>query len=301
MVLSKESAHNLKKAWQEVNRLLGRGCRREIEVLKTKMGEMTDKQEIVMELAKIFASVVGVKEDSKEEVQENELELNVKSKFSFRQIEESEVLKNLLRLNPNKASGVDGISSKLLRMVAPGICYSLTKLFNACLQSGCMPEEWKSANITPVHKGGKLDAIGNYGPVSFLPIVVKVFEPLIHGQLYKHLQDNDILDPAQFGFRPGHSTQEALVSLVEEWREAVDEDNLVGSVFIDLSKAFDAVDHQILLRKLKCYGVEGKKLEWFGDYLSCRRQRVCLGRSKSDWTAVRRGVPQGFILGPLLF
>ena len=76
----------------------------------------------------------------------------MKSKFSFRQIEESEVLKTLLRLNPNKASGVDGISSKLLRMVAPGICYGVTKLFNACLQSGCMPEEWKSANITPVHK-----------------------------------------------------------------------------------------------------------------------------------------------------
>ena len=176
MVLSKESTHNPKMAWQEVNRLLGRGGRREIEVLKTEIGEMTDKQEIVMKLAKIFASVVGVKEDSKEEVQEYELELNVKSKFSFRQIEESEILKTLLRLNPNKASGVDGISSKLLRMVAPGICYGVTKLFNACLQSGCMPEEWKSANITPVHKGGKLDAIGNYRPVSVLPIVVKVFE-----------------------------------------------------------------------------------------------------------------------------
>ena len=206
MVLSKESAHNPKKAWQEVNRLLGRGGRREIEVLKTEMGEMTDKQEIVLELANIFASVVGVKEDSKEEVQEYELELNVKSKFSFSQIEESEVLQTLLQLNPNRASGVDSISSKLLCMVAPGICYSLTKLFNACLQSGHMPEEWKSANITPVHKGGKLDAIGNYRPVSVLPIVVKVFERLIHGQMYKHLQDNDILDPTHFGFRPWHST-----------------------------------------------------------------------------------------------
>ena len=107
MVLSKESAHNPKKAWQELNRLSGRGGRRETEVLKTEIGEMTDKQELVMELAKFFASIVGVKEDSKEEVQEYELELNVKSKFSFRQIEESEVLKAFLRLNPNKASGVN--------------------------------------------------------------------------------------------------------------------------------------------------------------------------------------------------
>ena len=121
----------------------------------------------------------------------------------------------------------------------------------------------------------------------------------LHG--YDYLQENKILDPAQFGFRPGHSTQHALVNLVEDWRDAVDKDMLVGSVFIDLSKAFDTVNHRILLRKLMKYGIRGGELEWFRNYLSCRKQRVCLDGSRSDWTEVKKGVPQGSILGPLLF
>ena len=119
-------------------------------------------------------------------------------------------------------------------------------------------------------------------------------------QLYSNLQEHKMLDSAQFGFRPGHSTQDALVSMVEEWRAALDEDRLVGSVFLDLSKAFDMVDHLILLRKLAKCGVVGRELEWFVGYLSGRKQRVCVRNAKSK-IEVQRGVPQGSILGPLLF
>ena len=168
-------------------------------------------------------------------------------------------------------------------MVAPGICQSLASLFNSSLRSGQVPEEWKAANITPVPKKGNNDDVSNFRPVSVLPVVGKIFERLVHNQL----------DSAQFGFRPGHSTQDALVSMVEEWRVVLDEDRLVGSVFLDLSKAFDMVDHSILLRKLPKYGVVGRELEWFVGYLSGRKQRVCVKNAKSKWIELQRGVPQG--------
>ena len=163
----------------------------------------------------------------------------------------------------------------------------------------------KSARITPVPKGGDNEKVGNFRPVSVLPVGVKVFERLVHQQLYTYLQEYDLLHSAQFGFRPGHSTQDALVdalvSLVDEWREALDKDMLVGSVFLDFSKAFDMVDHSILLQKLSWYGVRGGELKWFEGYLEGRRQRVCVGDATSEWADIRRGVPQGSILGPLLF
>ena len=137
----------------------------------------------------------------------------------------------LKTLDPNKACGADEIGSKLLRMVAPGICQSLTSLFNSSLRSGQVPEEWKAAYITPVPKKGNNDDVSNFRPVSVLPVVGKVFERLVHNQLYSYLQEHKMLDSAQFGFRPGHSTQDTLVSMVEEWRVALNEDRLVGSVF----------------------------------------------------------------------
>ena len=157
-------------------------------------------------------------------------------------------------------------------MVAPGISGSHNVIFNACLKEGCNPQKWKSAIITLVHKGGNDDVTSNYRPVSMLPVVVKVLERLIHQQLYDYLQENKILDPAQFGFRPRHSTQDALVNLAEDWRDALDKDMLVGSVFIDLSKAFDMVNHRITLRKLVKYGIQGGELEWFRNYVSCRKK-----------------------------
>ena len=132
-------------------------------------------------------------------------------------------------------------------MVAPGICGSLTVIFNTCLKEGCNPEEWKSADITPVHKGG-LPRITDQSP-SFQLLLRFLAKRLIHQQLYDYLEENKILDPAQFGFRPEYSTQDALVNLVEDWRDALDKDMLVGSVFIELSKVFEMVNHRNCVEK----------------------------------------------------
>ena len=141
----------------------------------------------------------------------------------------------------------------------------------------------------------------NFRPVPVLPVVSKVFERLLHQQLYDYLQKHSILHPAQSGFRPQHTTQDVLDSMVDDWRKALDDNKLVGAVMVKLSRAFDMVNHSILLRKMNSYGVRGKELKWFQDYLTGRGQRVCVGDEKSEWANIRRGVPQGSILGlPLL-
>lgn len=164
-----------------------------------------------------------------------------------------------------------------------------------------MPREWKSAVVVPVLKKEPMTSVDSYRPVSVLPVVAKVFEKLIHQQLYSFLMTNELLSANQFGFRPQHSTQDVLVSVVDNWRKSLDDDDLIGALFVDLSKAFDMVDHSILLMKLRCYGIVGEEYDWFKNYLSNRCQRVRIHNQLSSWSGIGRGVPQGSILGPLLF
>ena len=143
--------------------------------------------------------------------------------------------------------------------------------------------------------------MNNYRPISVLPIVAKILERTVFDQLYDFLQEHSLLTPHQSGFRPGHSTQDVLIKTMDDWRKELDRDHIVSALFVDLSKAFDTIDHELLLEKLDMFfGVRDEEKMWFQVYLENRLQRVISGHSSSSWLVPRLGVPQGSILGPLL-
>ena len=137
----------------------------------------------------------------------------------------------------------------------------MTYLFNCSLRTGKIPQEWKAAIVTPVPKKGRKEDVNSYRPVSVLPVIAKVFEAVVHRQLYQYLEENQLLDSAQSGFPPMHSSLDVLLKTTDDWRRALDRNKRVGAVFIDLSKAFDSIDHELLLCKLDKYRVQGNELQ----------------------------------------
>ena len=163
-----------------------------------------------------------------------------------------------------------------MKLAAPVIYKSLTDLFNFSIASGEFPSDWKVAKVCPLFKSGEKCDANNYRPISVLPSIARVFERILFEQIYRHLSNNKLLYSRQSGFRSLHSTVSALLDMTNDWCFNIDRGMVNGVLFLDLKKAFDTVDHQILLKKLEFYGFEGITLHWFQSYLADRQQVCCV-------------------------
>ena len=169
------------------------------------------------------------------------------------------------------------------------------------MSQGIFPDDWKAARVTPVHKSGPTDDPSNYRPISVLPVVVRLFEKLVYDQMYSYLNDNKLLYSKQSGFSSMHSVLSCLLKCTNDWYLSLDKGNFTSVTFIDLKKAFDTVNHEILLKKIYLYGIKDKEFYWFRSYLSHRKQGCKVGGYISTYEDITCGVSQGSCLGPLLF
>ncbi len=192
-----------------------------------------------------------------------------------------------------KSAGLDKISNKLLKSAGEIIINSLTFIFNLSINTGTFPDELKYAKVTPIYKSEDRKDCSNYRPISVISAVAKVFEKLVYKQLSQYFDDNHLLSTNQSGFRTQHSTESTLLHSTNQCLINMDKGFINGLLFLDLKKAFDTVDHKILIDKLNLYGIQGLALQWFISYLSERRQVCKINREFSTVAKITCGVPQG--------
>ncbi len=293
-----------KDLWNYVNHKLGKNVKasKDIDYLIEHDVKITNSAEIADTFVNFFSNV-GIDLAAKMKKTDNStvynIENNAKSIF-FKPTDEQEIEKVIRNLK-DKAGGVDGINTKVLKIISKFISKPLEFIFNNCMTIGIWPNGLKCAEILPIHKSGDKYKTNNYRPISLISNIAKVFEKIIHKRIYNFITDSKIIAKNQYGFLKNKGTKDAIVAITSFIYTNIDKNNSTVIAFLDLAKAFDTVDHALLLDKLYRYGIRGIAVDLIRDYLKNRYQVVKVNGVKSKSCKVQIGVPQGTILGPLLF
>ena len=296
-----ENKQDPKKFWNSINKLLPGNVKNKQNIsLKDDNQVEIDSEETADFMNQYFATI-GTKLAQGFTGSKLPDEVNFGVNLEQISTNREEVEKLVKEINICKSSAINNLSSRILKDAFLTLSAKLTSIFNFSLMQGIVPIAWKHASVIPLHKGGNNKEVNNFRPVSLLPIQGKLIEKIVHNRLITWLDRHDILDNKQGGFRKDHSTTDTTVNFLNELYKAINDDRVTIAVFIDLRKAFDTVNHKILCRKIENYGVKHKNLDWIESYLADRTQSVFVNGKVSDEESVSCGVPQGSVLGPLLF
>ena len=305
--LFKQFKFDMKKTWAVLSEILNRKNRNSVPDNMTVNGaECSDKQAIAEHFNSFFASVGELNSKNITEHGDSSyrdyLSERIESNFEFRLVDSHNIKQIIKGIKTSRSNGHDGISSELLKLISKiDIADSITLIINQSLKSGIFPNQLKIAKVTPIYKKDDKKIITNYRPISVLPVVSKVFETVIHEQLSDYFLSNNLFSAQQYGFRKNSSTELAALELIDRLLVQLKNHKIPINFYIDLAKAFDSLNHDILLDKLSYYGVNGTAKTLLKSYLSDRKQYVKIDEVKSSIQSIKTGVPQGSIVGPLLF
>lgn len=311
--LLQENTYQPKDFWNSIKKVFPTKAKSQsLPNLMNVDGEkVSDKQLIANSFCEFF-STIGCKLQSKISALGNRIwrayshtnmqRLNVQTIFHFSPVSRAKIISLLKTLKSNKATGPDNIPASMIKDAKEELSVPLCILANQSLDTGLFPTSEKTAKVTPIYKAsGERSDFDNYRPISVLNVLSKVLEKIVYQQLVDYLEENNLLYQNQYGFRKNKCTQDAVLHLHDHIRNNMNKKNCTGALYIDLRKAFDTVSHSCLLTKLPYYGISGNELNWISSYLFNRQQYISYNQTKSEMHSVTLGVPQGSILGPLLF
>jgi len=300
--------NDIKKTWDCINSILNKSSKTSREYPTSFIindRNIENYSEIVNEFNKYYTEI-GPKLASAINPPENKsfedyLITNEMPAFEFKYIESKDIIKVIDDLKSKSSSGMDRMSNRLMKHIKVELSIPISNLINQSFSTGKFPDQLKIAKITPIFKSKNEKIFANYRPISILPGISKIFEKIIYNQINDHFNKYNLFYTGQYGFRKGHNTEHVAIELLDRIIIEMEKNRTPLNIYLDMTKAFDTLDHNILLHKLKYYGIRNKALALFNSYMTNRYQYIVLNNSKSDLLPIKTGVPQGSILGPLLF